>query len=70
MITYFLFGKDAVETYNLLEGIPDVKIAEGLKDVPYSTFKYDDHTHPIELLSAYDGWLGFIVIPQTLYELL
>ena len=70
MITYYLFGKEAIETYNLLEGIPDVKIAEVLKNIQHATFKHDNQTHPSELLSAYDGWGGYLVIPQTLYELL
>jgi hypothetical protein len=70
MITYFLFGKEAIDLFHLLEGIPESKIAEQLKDIQHATFRYDNQTHPSELLSAYDGWGDYLVIPQTLYELL
>ena len=70
MITYFLFGKEAIDVFHLIEGIPEQQIAERLKGKPHATFRYDNQTHPSELLSAYDGWGDYLVIPQTLYELL
>lgn len=70
MKTYFLFGKEAIDVFHLIEGIPEQQIAEHLKGTPYAVFVWDNQTHPMELLSAYDGWGDYLMITETLYELL
>lgn len=70
MKVYYLFGAEATDTFYLVEGLPEQQIAEHIKGVPYAVFVWDNQTHPTTLLSAYDGWGDYLVIPQTLYELL
>jgi hypothetical protein len=70
MTTYFLFGKEAVNTCLMLEGIPDVKIAEHLSEIPHAVFVWDDGSHPMELLNEYTGWDDYMRISESLYKLL
>lgn len=67
---YFLFGKEATDTFYLVEGLPEHQIAEHIKPLPHAVFVWEDGMHPMQLLNAYDGWNDYMMITQTLYKLL
>jgi hypothetical protein len=62
MKQYFLFGGQAVATYQM-EGV------NGLKDIPFGVYKWEDgKSSPLDLLDAYCGWESFIKITEEEFE--
>lgn len=64
---YFLFGKQISDIYN--DGsITDVVLAIQNQGVDHALFVWKEDTDPTELLNAYEGWEGWVVISKAEYD--
>jgi len=71
--TYFLFGGGASSYYYDNSNLPIKEIANKITEDyrgDYQVFEVYDTTTAQEILSAYDGWMGFVEIPEDLWTLL
>ena len=73
---HFLFGSEAVNMfYSMHDGTGENPsydaIAEAIRPLDHAVYVYDDSMNvPTDILSEYDGWQGWAMIPDTLYKLL
>lgn len=70
-IIYYVFGSQASQYYFDHPDLPFEDMAEEMKDMHFTTYKYDKAmVHPTDLLLQYDGWQGFAEIEEELFKLL
>lgn len=62
MNTYYLFGSDVVDVYNL--NYEPAVIAYLIKRNAGMMYTFTPENHPSELISAYDGWDNWIEIKE------
>lgn len=62
MNTYYLFGSDVVDVYNL--NYEPAVIAYLLKRDAGMMYEFTTDNHPSELISAYDGWDNWVEITE------